>query len=71
MAIKNSIGGICGFGASILGGKLLEVVQKNGNSIFGIHIYGQQILGGISLLIFVGAILFMNKVIVKQTVIKQ
>ena len=51
MAIKNSIGGICGFGASILGGKILEMIQKNGNSIFGLHIYGQQVLGGISLFI--------------------
>ena len=71
MAIKNSIGGICGFGASILGGKILEVIQKNGNSIFGLHIYGQQVLGGISLFILIGTIIFMNKVIVKQTVMKQ
>ena len=71
MAIKNSIGGICGFGASILGGKILEMIQKNGNSIFGLHIYGQQVLGGISLFILIGTIIFMNKVIVKQTVMKQ
>ena len=57
MAIKNSIGGICGFGASILGGKILEVIQKNGNSIFGLHVYGQQVLGGISLFILIGTLL--------------
>ena len=71
MAIKNSIGGICGFGASVLGGKILEVVQEKGNTIFGLHIYGQQVLGGISLFILIGTIIFMNKVIVKQTVMKQ
>ena len=71
MAIKNSIGGICGFCTSILGGKILEAVQKNGNMIFGMKIYGQQVLGGISLFILIGTIIFMNKVIVKQTVMKQ
>ncbi len=71
MAIKNSIGGICGFGASILGGKVLEMIQKNNNMIFGFHIYGQQLLALISLLIVGVTILFMNKVILKQKVMKQ
>ena len=65
-AIKNSIGGICGFVSSILAGKLLEYVQSNGNSIFGIHIYGQQLLALISTLIIFSAILFTHFVVKKQ-----
>ena len=39
--------------------------------VFGFHIYGQQVLGGISLAILVGTVIFMNKVIVKQEIMKQ
>ncbi len=61
MAIKNSIGGLCGFLASILAGRLLEAVQANGNMVLGIPVYGQQLLSGISFLIVVAAIVFMQK----------
>lgn len=71
LAINKSIGGICGFLASIIGGNILGAIQKNGNMVFGFHIYGQQVLGGISLAILVGTVIFMNKVIVKQEIMKQ
>lgn len=68
MAIKNSIGGICGFAASILGGKILAAVQANGNMIFGIHIYGQQLLSAISCVLTLSVVIFIHKVIKKQKV---
>lgn len=71
MAIKNSIGGICGFGASIIAGKILGYIQANDNQIFGISIYGQQVLSAISFVIVVIAIVFTKKVIEKQRVMVQ
>lgn len=71
MAVKNSIGGLCGFGASIVGSRILNAVQANGNSLFGIQIYGQQILSAISLVITVIALLFNYFVIEKQKRIQQ
>jgi len=71
MAIKNCIGGILGFGASMLGGKILGAVQANGNVVFGIHMYGQQLLSAISFAIVIVAILFLRKVIEKQKIIVQ
>ena len=71
MAIKNCVGGLFGFGASVLGGKILDIVQNNNNMIFGIHIYGQQILSAISFVIIILTILFIKKVIEKQNVIVQ
>lgn len=68
MAIKNSIGGVLGFGVSILAGRVLELVQANNNTVLGFHVYGQQILAGISFVIVVISIVFINKVIVKQEV---
>ena len=71
MAFKNSIGGLCGFGASLLAGKILSFVQSNGNMLFGIQVYGQQILGGISFVLTVIAIIFLRKVVEKQKVMIQ
>lgn len=71
LAIKNCIGGLCGFGASLLGSRILKYIQSNGNSIFGIHIYGQQLLGGISFLLVIAALAVMVFVVGKQKVMKQ
>lgn len=71
MAFKNSIGGLFGFGASILGSKIVSLVQANGNQIFGLPVYGQQLLSAISFIIIVVAIVFVKKVIEKQEIIIQ
>ena len=71
MAIKNCIGGIFGFGASLLGSKVLDIIQSNGNIIFGIHIYAQQVLAGITALILIITVIFTKTVIEKQKVLKQ
>ena len=68
MAIKNSIGGLCGFGASLAAGKLLGAVQAHGNTFFGVHVYGQQILSAISFVIVIAAIIFTKTKIEKQSV---
>lgn len=68
MAIKQSIGGICGFCASILGGRVLDAVQTNGNMVFGMHIYAQQLLSLISCVLTIAAIIFTKKIIIKQKV---
>ncbi len=71
MAIKNSIGGICGFAASVAGGRILSLIQQNGNMLFGISVYGQQLLSGISFIIVIVAILFTQNVIEKQEITVQ
>ena len=70
-AIKNSIGGLCGFIASLAASRLLSYVQSNGNMLFGIHVYGQQVLSLISLVLMIVAILFNRFVIQKQKVMIQ
>lgn len=58
MAIKNSISGVIGFLSSIVGGYILAFVQNGGNTLFGFHIYGQQVLSAISLLVVLITIAF-------------
>jgi len=71
MAIKNSLGGLAGFFASLGGAKILELIQSNGNMIFGIHVYGQQFLSLISFVIMIVAAIFCHRVVGKQKVMKQ
>jgi len=68
MAIKNSIGGLAGFVASLVGSRILSAVQNNGNQIFGIQIYGQQLLSLISFAIMVAAIVFIKLKIEKEKI---
>lgn len=70
-AIKNSVGGLCGFGAAIVASKLLGYIQANGNMIFGIHVYGQQVLALISSVLIAIALVFTHFVIGKQKVMLQ
>ena len=71
MAIKNSIGGIAGFLVSLGAAKIVDIIQSNGNMIFGFHVYAQQFLSGISFVILIVAAVFCKKVIRKQYVMKQ
>lgn len=50
-AIKDSIGGTAGFLAAMLSSRLLGRIQADGNTFFGLHMYGQQVLGAVSLII--------------------
>ena len=65
-AIKNCVGGVCGFVVSIFAGMLLEHIQNNGNTFLGIPVYGQQVLSLISCLILIVAVLFTKLVMEKE-----
>lgn len=68
-AIKYSISGLCGFLASVLGSRILGAVQANGNMLFGVPMYGQQLLSGISLVIVLICLVFAKLVMEKQLII--
>lgn len=61
LSITNAISGICGFIASLAAGKLLAMIQANGNQLFGLHLYGQQVLSAISALLLLGCVVLVNK----------
>lgn len=71
IAVKNCIGGLLGFTASLIGGKLLDVIGKSGNSIFGITVYGQQVLSLISFIFIVTAIVYNRIKLEKEKIILQ
>lgn len=71
MAIKNCIGGLCGFGASLLGSRILAYIQDNGNRFLGIEVRGQQVLAVCSLIFIAAAFLVTHFVIGRQKALKQ
>lgn len=68
MAIKNCIGGLCGFFTSIVAGKILSSVQANGNRVLGIAMNGQQLLSAISFVLCIVLIIYIKTVIEKQEI---
>ncbi len=70
-AIRCSIAGVIGFGASFIGSAILSAVQAAGNTVLGLPVNGQQLLAVISLTFVVGAIVFNKIVVSKQEVMKQ
>lgn len=70
MAVKSSLAGICGFAASLVGGAILDTVQKNGNMLFGITANGQQFLSALTVIGLIITLLF-NKLFVEGTEIRR
>ena len=66
LAVNDGLRGIVGFLSSLCGSRILSAVQKNGNRIFGVSLYGQQVLSAISLLLTFAAIVFNKTVVGKQ-----
>ena len=71
MALQNCVSGVCGFLCSLVAGKILDAVQASGNQVLGMHVFGQQILGLISVLLCVACIIYMSFTIMKEKVMKQ
>ena len=67
-AIKNSIGGLCGFLAAFASGRLLSYIQSNGNTFLGIHVLGQQVQACIALVLMAAALLYAHFVVGRQKI---
>lgn len=71
MAIGTGISGLFGFLASLAGSRILSLVEQNGNQLFGLPLYGQQVLAFCSFFIMTIALLFGHFVVAKQSVMRQ
>lgn len=67
LAINNSIRGVSGFFASLLGSRVLAAVQKAGNTVLGHTLYGQQLLHAAALALTVIALIYNRAVVCRQT----
>ncbi len=59
-ALKNTLAGLAGFGTTLLASLLVARIQENGNMLFGIPVYAQQVMSLISAVLTVGTIVYLN-----------
>ncbi|NLZ36025.1 MAG: MFS transporter [Clostridiales bacterium] len=71
LGIKYAAGGVSSFIASLIGGKILSEIQNNGNKLFGITVYAQQVLTFGALIITITLIIYLIKVINVMPKLKQ
>ena len=71
IALQNCVSGVIGFLCSLVAGKILDAVQAAGNVVFGVPVFGQQVLGAISILFCVVCIIYMRATIMREKVMKQ
>jgi hypothetical protein len=48
LGIQSAISGMCGFFLTLAASAFVERVEQNGNSLFGVPVYAQQVLFGAS-----------------------
>ena len=65
LAITQALAGLIGFLTTLCISPLISLIQKNGNSIFGLHIYAQQFVSIIALMFTVLAIIYTKNIFIK------
>ena len=65
-AVRNSLSGLCGFFASLLGSRIFQMVQNAEPTLFSHPVYGQQVLALISVILLLITILYTKFVVEKQ-----
>lgn len=66
LAICQASSGLVGFLTTLAVSPLVSLIQKNGNTLFGIPIYAQQFLSLIGILFLIVAIIYLRTVIMKK-----
>lgn len=59
-ALNQCIIGVAGFLSSLVASALLSAVQKNGNTVLGMHMYAQQLLSAVSAAMILGIVVYLT-----------
>ena len=65
MAVNRTMVGLITFVGALIGGRVVGAVQANGNMVFGIHIYAQQILALFAIIIYIVYLLLNQNLVIK------
>ncbi len=60
LAFSQAVSGVVGFGATLLVSPLVSMIQKNGNTFFGIPVYAQQVLSVLALILTAVQIVYVS-----------
>lgn len=70
-AICMATGGTVGFLVSLVCGEILSAVQANGNQLFGLAVYGQQVQAVLGAILIVAAVLLTKFGVEKERILRQ
>ena len=70
LALKNTLAGLAGFGATLLSGMLVEHIQTSGNRFLGMPLYAQQVTSAISAVVVAGILVYLNTVVKRLPIAK-
>lgn len=65
LAICQAASGVAGFLSTLVFSPIITAIQQNGNSLFGIPLYAQQLVSVISLVLTAAAIVYVRKMFIK------
>lgn len=66
LAVTQALAGLVGFFATLCTSPLVSAIQNNGNTLFGMPVYAQQIVNALAMLITLGAIVYMRRTFLKK-----
>lgn len=64
-ALSKSVSGLVSFLSTLIFSRLVQHIQNNGNTFLGMHVYAQQILSVIGIILLILAIVYLNTVVKK------
>ena len=65
LALQQTFGGLAGFFITLALSPVITYIQANGNTIFGMTVYAQQIFSLISCVMTIALLVYMNTVVRK------
>ena len=68
LAMCQSVSGLCGFLITLVFSTVVTAMQQNGNQLFGITVYAQQLLSAVSLMATLAAAAYVHLKVKKPSV---
>ena len=70
LAVSRAIAGVTGFVTTLAVSPIVAAIQANGNSVFGITVYAQQVMSAFALVVMLLGALYVRKVLVKSKYVR-
>lgn len=67
LALTTALGGVAGFAATCLMSPVVSLIQRNGNRLFGFHMYAAQFVSAVALVLTLLLVLFMRLTLLKKS----
>jgi MFS family permease len=65
LALNNALAGFAGFFSTLIMSPLVAYIQNNGNTLFGMNIYAQQVVSAVAVILLIVSIVYLNVVVRK------